>query len=72
MSMSRKDYVAAAEIIAAGLESASLSVEATVVVTQLANAFADHFKADNPRFRYDTFFAACGLDSHGTSVVFSA
>ncbi len=34
-------------------------------VAVAARAVADVLKADNPRFRYDAFFDACGLDPYG-------
>lgn len=34
-------------------------------VAELARKIADTLKADRSQFRYDTFFAACGLDSFG-------
>ena len=34
-------------------------------VAMTASRLADVLQADNPRFRYDRFFAACGLDAYG-------
>lgn len=34
-------------------------------VTELVTRLTDDLKAENPRFRYDTFFAAAGLDKWG-------
>ena len=33
--------------------------------TRVIKMVADTCKADNPSFRYDTFFSACGLDKWG-------
>lgn len=62
MAMSRGDYEEIANIINDNL--ADNMVESRTVAT-MARELADVFKANNPRFRYDTFFAACGLDEWG-------
>ena len=54
--MTRKDYVAVAEI----LESYSNEIELTVF-TDLVNEFADMFAEDNPNFKEEKFVEACGL-----------
>lgn len=66
MSMTRKDYRAIAEQIKWSLKGAN--EDATQGVAQTARNVADALKADNSRFRYDTFFEACGLDSYGYPV----
>lgn len=62
MAMSRGDYEEIANVINDNLEDTM--VESRAIAT-MARELADVFKANNPRFRYDTFFAACGLDEWG-------
>jgi hypothetical protein len=65
--MSRRDFIAAAAIV----RQAHYLSEAQRV--QLFEDLAEWFKADNPRFSPDRFFAACaigdgfsgGIQSHG-------
>lgn len=63
MATSRKDYRAAAE--AFKVASAFERREARDALAHAARLLADHFKRDNPAFRYDRFFEACGLDAFG-------
>lgn len=68
MSMSRKDYRAAAAVIKAELEQVadySDRFVAQASIASIARALAENFKRDNSAFRYDTFFEACGLDYDG-------
>lgn len=62
MSATRKDYRAAAAAFAGALASYPESAEG---ISRAARDLATHFKSDNPRFRFDIFFEACGLDSFG-------
>jgi diaminopimelate decarboxylase len=58
--MSRKHYRQLAEVIRTNLQ---LVDEASVA--KVARDLADVLKRDNSAFRYDTFFAACGLSPWG-------
>lgn len=62
MAMSRKNYEAIARILADNM--ADTHVEAKIVAG-VARELADYFKCENPRFRYDDFYAACELDEWG-------
>lgn len=62
MAMSRNDYTKIADIINDNLADTMVESRA---IAGVAREMADHFKSDNPNFRYDTFFAACGLDEWG-------
>jgi len=53
--MTRKDFVAAAEIVRLGTPEQHKAA--------VAAAFADLFRSDNPRFDRGRFEAACGLGS---------
>ena len=81
MSMSRNDFVAIAAQVRRSVDHADETIakakfriehETALVavngVADLANRLADEFKRANSAFRYDTFFAACGLDEYGTYV----
>jgi hypothetical protein len=84
MAMSRKDYVKVAATIkekverakvgASGAKELGLATEDLystgygVAVSSLARDLATVFKDGNPRFRFDTFYAACGLDEWGMIV----
>lgn len=67
MAMSKKDYELIAETIEYRLATA-LTPEVAEGVASVARELAGRFKGDNYRFRYDTFFKACGLDSWGNLV----
>ena len=54
--MTRKDYVAVAEI----LNSFDKLID-PFTFEDLVNDFADFFSADNPNFKFDKFTHACGL-----------
>ena len=54
--MTRKDYVATAEIL-----SDVADVIDDVVLYALAKDFSDYFSKDNPRFDRDRFFRAIGI-----------
>jgi hypothetical protein len=64
MAMSRKHYREAAETVREAVEGANTpgGVEAA---SDIARGLADMFKRDDPKFRYDTFYAACGLNEWG-------
>jgi hypothetical protein len=51
-----------------GALDATADIAGRAAVSELAKRLADLFKADNPRFRCDCFFAACWLDSWGELV----
>lgn len=53
--MTRKDYVAVAEI----LNSFQDLIADQFTFDDLVNDFADFFSADNPNFKYDKFYSAC-------------
>jgi hypothetical protein len=53
--MSRKDYVAVAEI----LSDFKTGIDNQVVFEDLVDEFADFFAADNPNFKLDKFREAC-------------
>jgi hypothetical protein len=60
----RKDYAAIAQQIRYALGDGA-DDRYSLGVAHAARNVADALKASNPRFRYDVFFAACGLDSFG-------
>lgn len=62
MAMSFKNYTRVAEILNDNLADTNVESRAVACV---ARELADYFKWDNPRFRYDKFYAACGLDEWG-------
>lgn len=53
--MTRKDYVATAEI----LSSFKDLIADQFTYEDLVDEFADFFSADNPNFKYDKFREAC-------------
>jgi hypothetical protein len=61
--MSRKHYRQIAAVINDNRRSESAI--ARLAVAGVARDIADILKRDNPRFRYDKFFEACGLDAFG-------
>lgn len=68
--MSRKHYQDFAnmihgELVAAQKLTPVRKATAIGVVERLADQIALTCKIDNSRFRYDTFFEACGLDGFG-------
>lgn len=60
--MTRKDYVATAEI----LKSFKDLIDDEFTYQDLVDDFADYFSADNPNFKFDKFREACehSLVSH--------
>lgn len=71
MAMSRKHYRAFAEEIkwqvdrVSQMRKSRSKEAATLTITILADGIARTCKRDNPNFRFDTFFEACGLDANG-------
>jgi hypothetical protein len=70
MSMSRKHYREAAEIIRAEVEFASTLTPVRRAFTlkaveNIANGMAGMFKRDNSAFQSGKFFKAAGLDMNG-------
>lgn len=57
--MTRKDYVAVAKIIADNDSGMSI----WTVRARIADALAEMFAADNPRFDRERFLKACGIKS---------
>lgn len=53
--MTRKDYVATAEI----LSDFKSGIANQIVFEDLVDEFADFFSADNPRFDFQKFRVAC-------------
>lgn len=56
--MTRKDYVAVAEI----LSDFKSGINNQIVFEDLVDEFADLFSADNPNFKYDKFREACASE----------
>jgi len=63
MAASRKTYRLIAERLSAVLEHAGSGEKDGIA--KATRAVADGLKFDNPAFRFDKFFEAVGLDSHG-------
>jgi hypothetical protein len=53
--MTRKDYVAVAEILSDFREG----IQNPILFDELVDEFADFFSADNINFKYDKFREAC-------------
>lgn len=63
--MSRVDYRIIADGFARSLENEATDI-GRMAVARAVRLLADEFKNENrSRFRYDTFFLACGLDAWG-------
>ncbi len=62
--MTRKNYRASAAVVREHLDD-TRDVTARRAVASLARGLALEFKADNAHFRFDTFYAACGLNEWG-------
>jgi hypothetical protein len=62
MPATQRLYKKVAADIAGTLERSDVCKDSVALVTR---KLADNFKFDNSRFRYDTFFEACGLDGFG-------
>ena len=61
--MTHKDYKIVASTIKWTIENGTLADAETMGAH--ARNLSDRFKAHNSHFRYDHFFAACGLDKWG-------
>lgn len=61
MAMSRKDYVAFAEVIALEIKANIPATKAEQAVIDVAKSMADVFKRDNPNFDRARFLTACGI-----------
>lgn len=57
--MTRKDYVAIAELMRDERESAELSTDGYRVWADIEISLADVFETDNPRFDRTRFYRAC-------------
>ena len=57
MSLSRKDYVAIANVLNT-VRTTTQNQE--YIISTIARELADHFKADNGAFDRDRFYEACG------------
>jgi len=57
--MTRKDYVATAEILETLVST--VSDENLDKVFDAVEQFADYFESDNPRFMRDVFLCACNV-----------
>jgi hypothetical protein len=64
-TMCRNLYRETAHIVATALDDTSDEPAACEAIAKVARKLADAFKTDNPIFRYDKFFGACGLDPWG-------
>lgn len=60
---SRKMYEAVAQVVRDNLDLPPQ--DSKTALSQVAQDLADVFKADNPNFRYDAFYEACGLTAWG-------
>jgi len=72
MSMSRKDYEAAAEVIANAMKYADEKTpvrrtETVNTLREMASGLSSMFGRDNGRFDRDKFMTACGLGTVPTS-----
>lgn len=54
--MTRKDYEALAQMVKEAEPQTDLGLRILVF------KMADYFKADNPNFKHEVFYKACGLD----------
>jgi len=59
--MTRKDYIATANILSSYLEQAEENILASLIVKSIAEDFADLFASDNPNFNEDKFLDAVGM-----------
>jgi hypothetical protein len=62
---SRKLYRALADDVNAALAAMQDNKEGREGVAALARRMSDTLRYDNPRFRYDKFYEACGLTEWG-------
>jgi hypothetical protein len=59
--MTRKDYIATANILSSYLEQAEENILASLIVKSIAEDFADLFASDNPNFDEQKFLDAVGV-----------
>ena len=59
--MTRKDYIATANILSSYLEQAEENILASLIVKSIAEDFADLFASDNPNFDEEKFLDAVGV-----------
>jgi hypothetical protein len=59
--MTRKDYIATANILSSYLEQTEENILASLIVKSIAEDFADLFANDNPNFDDEKFLDAVGL-----------
>jgi hypothetical protein len=59
--MTRKDYIATANILSSYLEQAEENILASLIVKSIAEDFADLFAKDNPNFDEERFLDAVGM-----------
>jgi hypothetical protein len=59
--MTRKDYIATANILSSYLEQAEENILASLIVKSIAEDFADLFASDNPNFDEERFLDAVGM-----------
>lgn len=64
--MTKKDFIAFASMLKAELNSTCEGTSGEAAVISMANKMSDYFSQMNPRFKFATFFNACGLNSSGT------
>lgn len=57
MSMTKTDY----EMVARALDGPSCELLSAGVYETVANALADNFEKDNPKFNRERFLTACGI-----------
>ena len=58
----RRHYVAVADALAEDRERFDVDGAVRFGIESAAKALADVFKADNPRFSAERFYAACGIE----------
>lgn len=63
--MTQKHFVAIAAILAGQIAVYRHSVREQLATREVALSMADYFASENPRFKRDTFYLACGLDKEG-------
>lgn len=62
--MTKKHFIAIARMLKANLDN-STSEQEMETVTRIARNLAYEFSVVNGNFRFDIFYAACGLDASG-------
>ena len=67
--MTRKDYVAVAEILSDFREG----IQNQILFDEMVDEFADFFSDDNPNFKLDKFREACNEQNHNntSAIIFS-